>query len=471
MKKIYIFIFILTVIFTGMLYGDEGDFYFNFHSMSVDFIEYDPIENSTNLRVEFTIVEEYDHPSEFEYIRYKIDDSYYLTINDDDLNFIGITNNGYYAWETIINTYYSFEHNNSYELTLHGSAVDGDDYISDSFTFYDTPVLMSTHASALSSSSLSVNVFGCQLIDSYSFRWRIDNLNPLNINDPTLIDSLINGNDFTLSTDVDLYDGNEHTFTIDCSPYGYFNEENTTSVSCIITDLPIQNNINEKVFTQEVLEYDPSQHHVGIHFTLSKGYTDGIGRKLQSISVKTSPDEYDIVTPYSYDFLGRQAKSYLPFVAEQNNGELVVDALNEQLTFYNTEHPGIPQDNAPFSEAKFEESPLNRVIEQGATGIVWQPDGNTLKNYLSTNQFEEVRKWNEDGTRDGFFTENELTVTETKDENHHSSFEYTDKAGKTILKKSINNYGSSMEELLSYYSINSLQIRLIFCGINSILKL
>jgi hypothetical protein len=42
-------------------------------------------------------------------------------------------------------------------------------------------------------------------------------------------------------------------------------------------------------------------------------YFDGLGRPMQSIGIKASPDKQDIVTYTGYDGFGRQDKNYLPY--------------------------------------------------------------------------------------------------------------------------------------------------------------
>ncbi|MCI4668083.1 MAG: RHS repeat-associated core domain-containing protein [Bacteroidia bacterium] len=103
-------------------------------------------------------------------------------------------------------------------------------------------------------------------------------------------------------------------------------------------------------------------------------YFDGLGRLIQEVDWKSSPSGKDVIVPHEYDGLGREAKKYLPFTTTFNN-DFLTNATAEQFSFYNSATPvDHAQDMAPFSLAQFEASPLNRVIEQGHPGMVWQPD-------------------------------------------------------------------------------------------------
>src|SRR5690606_3217247 len=110
-------------------------------------------------------------------------------------------------------------------------------------------------------------------------------------------------------------------------------------------------------------------------------YFDGLGRPLQQVSVKASPNGFmDIGVPTAYDAYGRQDKNYLPYAtATGAGGEIKENAIPAQENFYNSPPVGvvqIPQAGGltpSFAQTVFEASPLNRVLEQGAPGAAWQP--------------------------------------------------------------------------------------------------
>ncbi|WP_281988590.1 DUF6443 domain-containing protein [Aquimarina aggregata] len=200
-------------------------------------------------------------------------------------------------------------------------------------------------------------------------------------------------------------------------------------------------------------------------------YFDGLGRPKQQVGIKASPQAKDIVTHITYDQYGRQAQQYLPF--ERPTGTTTplgsyasVNVVTDINSYYNnvygadfTVAPDHQNFNA-YSESIFEPSPLNRVQEQGAPGSAWKANkdvdtDHTIKFDWDTNTLEEVIKFRVQFTgsdtesptlvQQDFYPVGELQVTITKDENwtaadgnNHTTREYTDKAGRVVLKRTYN---------------------------------
>ena len=198
-------------------------------------------------------------------------------------------------------------------------------------------------------------------------------------------------------------------------------------------------------------------------------YFDGLGRPKQQIGIKATPDKGDLVTHIVYDDYGRQARQYLPFESIGNAGDYTVVDINTNINnFYKNKYPedftGVSTANVnAYSESIFEDSPLSRVLEQGAPGKDWKANANsdtdhTIKFDWQTNTANEVFyfwvNFHMDNTevpilvKDGYYGANELLVTTTKDENwqpnqqhpnDHTTKEYKDKLGRVILKRTYNN--------------------------------
>ncbi|WP_281989690.1 DUF6443 domain-containing protein [Aquimarina aggregata] len=200
-------------------------------------------------------------------------------------------------------------------------------------------------------------------------------------------------------------------------------------------------------------------------------YFDGLGRPKQQVGIKASPQAKDIVTHITYDQYGRQAQQYLPF--ERSTGTTTplgsyasVNVVTDINSYYNnvygadfTVAPDHQNFNA-YSESIFEPSPLNRVQEQGAPGSAWKANkdvdtDHTIKFDWDTNTLEEVIKFRVQFTgsdtesptlvKQDYYPVGELQVTSTKDENwtaadgnNHTTREYTDKAGRVVLKRTYN---------------------------------
>ncbi|MEJ1239602.1 DUF6695 family protein [Chryseolinea sp. T2] len=203
----------------------------------------------------------------------------------------------------------------------------------------------------------------------------------------------------------------------------------------------------------------------------SMNFIDGLGRTMQSVIHQGSPGSLDVVQPIVYDLFGREAKKYLPY-ADENTGWYKGNAMRDpnstgteqaqyitgkQYAFY---QPGgaLPTDQNPYSETRFEASPLNRATEQGSPGAAWQPDAvntwestdRTVKSKYESNVASEVLKWSyvyptaayplglvDAGTSPTltYYSANELYKTRTKDEQYNEVIEYKDKAGKVVLKR------------------------------------
>jgi len=231
-------------------------------------------------------------------------------------------------------------------------------------------------------------------------------------------------------------------------------------------------------------------------------YFDGLGRPLQTVTVKGSPLLKDIVQPVAYDAFGREATKYLPYAdAGTANGSFKTNALTAGagvLAFYNPagssgtqQANGIVRTVSPFSQTVFEPSPLNRVLEQGAPGEAWQPgasrtatagrtvvvgygSNNTTATYTTATGFA-VRLYTADinttpgsehlralsGT--GYYLANQLYLTITKDENWlpadvkmGTTEEYKDKEGRVVLKRTFNKAGAVLQTLSTYYVYDDL---------------
>ncbi|HET8735125.1 MAG TPA: DUF6443 domain-containing protein [Pricia sp.] len=197
-------------------------------------------------------------------------------------------------------------------------------------------------------------------------------------------------------------------------------------------------------------------------------YYDGLGRPEQTIASKAGGQGQDIVTPIVYDAMGRQAKTYLPYANETQTTSTLEyrdpsALLNNITAYYMGKHLTEFDLTAPnpYSEQVFENSPLNRVLEQGAPGESWMVDplsdsDHTVKFEYSSNVFLEVARFevgfpdpsNTEVTelvREGYYDPDQLYKNIVKDENwqlgqqyekDHTTEEFTDKQGRVVLKRS-----------------------------------
>lgn len=187
-------------------------------------------------------------------------------------------------------------------------------------------------------------------------------------------------------------------------------------------------------------------------------YFDGLGRTKQNIAVKAGGNGEDIITHFQYDQLGRQSKEFLPFANNTTNGAFNNNALSQLQNFYNI--PKYENTTNPYSEMHYEDSPLNRVLEQGAPGLDWKVNhlsnaDHTVKFNHGANLAGEVKNYevnlyfanntyNPTLVLNGNYPAHQLQKTVTKDENwtsgnNNTVQEFIDKQGQVILKRAFNN--------------------------------
>lgn len=207
-------------------------------------------------------------------------------------------------------------------------------------------------------------------------------------------------------------------------------------------------------------------------------YYDGLGRPLQQVNARNGGNGYDIVIPFKYDGLGRQNKEYLPYVNPsqgigtsslnyQDNNGIISGGLP---TYYNSKFPddlGGTTIN-PYSEKQFENSPLNRVLKQGAPGEDWlinpvSDDDHAIKMEYEANTFD-ITGTSYDNVKlfdvvhpsgdtelislvdNGHYTTGELYKSIIKDENwindgtpNHTTEEFKNHLGQVVLKRTFND--------------------------------
>ncbi|MEJ5996009.1 DUF6443 domain-containing protein [Pedobacter sp. Du54] len=183
-------------------------------------------------------------------------------------------------------------------------------------------------------------------------------------------------------------------------------------------------------------------------------YFDGLGRPIQSVQWQGSPLQKDLVQHFAYDAFGREEKKYQPY-AEQSSADasFKTSVTTNLANFYSTGSSwdaNIAKTLYPFSQTVFEKSPLNRVLEQGAPGAIWQPAGSrtssagrTLVQAYESNLASEVRLWVVDASGasgSGYYPSGKLYKTISKDENWTTgkigtSEEFKDMEGRVVLKR------------------------------------
>ncbi|MBL7877993.1 MAG: hypothetical protein JNL53_20170 [Cyclobacteriaceae bacterium] len=188
-------------------------------------------------------------------------------------------------------------------------------------------------------------------------------------------------------------------------------------------------------------------------------YLDDQGKPIQAINVQGSPLGKDVVDIKVFDNLGRETMQYLPMVSTATDGRYKPDLLlGPTLTYNQSLHYNfytggaaafLPTDQQPYSVTYFDNTPLNRVVEQGGVGAAWQQNlsnplqSKTTEFTYGANVGTEVRKWTlvPNGTTSfnltsAYYAAGILSKATTIDLNNQSTIVFKDSEGKTVLTKS-----------------------------------
>ncbi|MBL7875033.1 MAG: hypothetical protein JNL53_05185, partial [Cyclobacteriaceae bacterium] len=187
-------------------------------------------------------------------------------------------------------------------------------------------------------------------------------------------------------------------------------------------------------------------------------YHDGLGRTIQTVIAGQSPKNGDIVQPVAYNKYGLVDTTFLPYTTPGLEGTQRTAAIkgtgntytsSEQYKFYQGTYNGanatkLPTaedgNTAPYAITKYDNSPLFRVTEQGAPGTDWQPGTlHTMRPVFRVNTAADaVKIWTINGPATVApltYGAGLLAVSETRDENNNQILVYSDKLGRTLLKR------------------------------------
>lgn len=117
-------------------------------------------------------------------------------------------------------------------------------------------------------------------------------------------------------------------------------------------------------------------------------YFDGLGRPKQSIAIKASPTEKDLVTTITYDEYGRQVDFWLPTPMTSLSGGIQTNVEANAISFYD--------DSNPFSHKKFESTPVDRIQQEVQAGQDWS--GKPVQFDYETNLNDNVINFSTSGT-------------------------------------------------------------------------
>ncbi len=163
-------------------------------------------------------------------------------------------------------------------------------------------------------------------------------------------------------------------------------------------------------------------------------YYDGLGRPVQLVRKGFTPQGNDLASQTDYDDAGRVWREWLPAPFPSGGGYKADFAANAT-----TEHG----DGCPYAETTYEQSPLDRAVEQTGPGAHWHTSGTGISTRYTTNfpSGNHAVKWYSAARPildRGTYPTGQLLCAETTDENGNITCTFTDKAGRTVLVRRMN---------------------------------
>ncbi|MDR6464848.1 DUF6443 domain-containing protein, partial [Chryseobacterium sediminis] len=185
-------------------------------------------------------------------------------------------------------------------------------------------------------------------------------------------------------------------------------------------------------------------------------YFDGLGRPKQIINLQASPLGKDVVTHIEYDPFGRQVKDYLPVPQlSTSNGNYYSGPLGVYPNTYGNEKI--------YSEKVFENSPLDRILEQKQVGNAW--DNKPVQFGYDANADGEVKKYTatfnytnftSQLTLSGSYGVGQLYKNMVTDEDGNSTIEFKNGQGQVVLVRKVISATDNADTYYVYNDYNQL---------------
>ena len=164
--------------------------------------------------------------------------------------------------------------------------------------------------------------------------------------------------------------------------------------------------------------------------TVSIAYMDGLGKSTQQVLFKGSPDKSkDVLLGTTvFDNQSRPKLSYLPTPSDVNTGVPNTNFQSLAKAFYDN-------DNNPYSETIYEESPLNRPLQTFGAGQAWRTGNKFVAyDYLTAGRGFLGFKIGSTGVSSDTLTGNTLVNSQVTSERGAKTIELKDRLGRVVYK-------------------------------------
>lgn len=161
-------------------------------------------------------------------------------------------------------------------------------------------------------------------------------------------------------------------------------------------------------------------------------YYDGLGRPYLNVQKNMPPSGSNLATLQEYDAVGRESKTWLPYVSSLDY--LSPEEIKRKISAtYNG-------DSRAFNESVYEASPLNRITAQYGPGSSWNTHPASM-DYLANAATGvlacKLYQVNASGSlvQSGSYTVGTLHVNKVTDEDGNPSYSFVDLFGQTVLTR------------------------------------
>lgn len=175
-------------------------------------------------------------------------------------------------------------------------------------------------------------------------------------------------------------------------------------------------------------------------------YYDGLGRPYEKVEHGITPSGDNLLWLLQYDGIGREWKTWLPV---RSSSEYA--SISTITSMGNSQY----MDSHAFSAINYDDSPLNRITSVEGVGEEWLSHPVKTEHLINGNRYPLNSKYYRVSMQGqlqekGYYPEGRLYVAKITDEDGHESYEFTNMAGRVVLKRQIVSLDESADTYFIY---------------------